>query len=311
MRSGDISIDRDSDVSIRRQITDQVLFLIATGRLRSGEQLPSVRELARRHDIHANTVSQAYGELVDSHWLKRHRGRRLEVRSAEEPLIPREEGLDDLINATILAAREKGYSLQQLEDRVRHRLLVEPPDHVLVVTRTVEMGKLLRSELSESAPFAVETCLLQEFSANRGSAIGALVTCLPGVVPQLAPLMTSGRAILPLKACGADELVSMVRALKNPALVAIVSISPYFLELARGVMAPHIGKRHSLETYCLGEGENKDLTAAGLVFCDALVRERVKARKLIEYRIVSKASAEDIAAAIGDGGLVPRGKTLL
>ena len=163
MRSGDISVDRDSDVSIRRQITDQVLFLIATGRLRSGEQLPSVRELARRHDIHANTVSQAYGELVDSHWLKRHRGRRLEVRSAEEPLIPREEGLDDLINATILAAREKGYSLQQLEDRVRHRLLVEPPDHVLVVTRTVEMGKLLRSELSESAPFAVETCLLQEF----------------------------------------------------------------------------------------------------------------------------------------------------
>ena len=59
MRPGDISIDRDSDVSIRQQITDQILFLIATGRLRSGDQLPSVRELARRHDIHANTVSQA------------------------------------------------------------------------------------------------------------------------------------------------------------------------------------------------------------------------------------------------------------
>ena len=274
MRSGDISIDRDSDVPIRRQITDQVLFLIATGRLRSGDQLPSVRELARRHDIHANTVSQAYGELVDSHWLKRHRGRRLEVRSPEEPLIPREEGLDDLINATIRSAREKGYSLKQLEDRVRYRLLVEPPDHVLVVTRTVEMGKLLRAELTESAPFAVETCLLAEFSAHRGSAIGALVTCLPGVVPELAPLMVTGRTILPLEACGADELVSMVRAMKNPALVAVVSISPYFLETARGVLAPHIGKRHSLETYCLGEGENKDLTAADLVFCDTLVRGR-------------------------------------
>ena len=47
MRPGDISIDRDSDVSIRQQITDQILFLIATGRLRSGDQLPSVRELAR------------------------------------------------------------------------------------------------------------------------------------------------------------------------------------------------------------------------------------------------------------------------
>ena len=120
----------------------------------------------------------------------------------------------------------------------------------------------------------------QSSPAHRGSAIGALVTCLPGVVPELAPLMVTCRAILPLEACGADELVSMVRAMKNPALVAVVSISPYFLETARGVLAPHIGKRHSLETYCLGEGENKDLTAADLVFCDTLVRGRVKARNL-------------------------------
>ena len=298
MRSGQISIDRDSDVPIRRQIVDQVLFLIATGRLRSGDQLPSVRELARRHDIHANTVSQAYGELVDRHWLKRQRGKRLEVRSPDEPLVPREDGLDDLINRTIRAAREKGYSLEQLEDRVRQRLLFEPPDHLLVVTRTSEMGKLLKAELSESGRFAIDTCLLGEFSANRGPAIGALVTCLPGLVAELAPLMTNGRAILPLEACGADELAGMVKAMKNPALVAVVSISPYFLETAEGVLAPHIGKRHSLEICCLGEGENKDLTAADLVFCDALVKDRVKARKLVEYRIVSEGSAEDIATAI-------------
>ena len=47
----DIQISRDSDFPIRQQLTEQIVFLIATGRLRPGQDLPSVRALARRLKI--------------------------------------------------------------------------------------------------------------------------------------------------------------------------------------------------------------------------------------------------------------------
>jgi GntR family transcriptional regulator len=52
-----------SGVPIYRQIQDQVRYGIASGRLRPGEQLPTVRALAVDLSINPNTVIKAYSEL--------------------------------------------------------------------------------------------------------------------------------------------------------------------------------------------------------------------------------------------------------
>jgi len=72
----DIRIDNSSEVPIRHQLAEQIVFLIATNRLAAGEALPSVREMARRLKIHHNTVSDAYQDLVRRNWLARRRGSR-------------------------------------------------------------------------------------------------------------------------------------------------------------------------------------------------------------------------------------------
>src|SRR5678816_2445926 len=108
----DIHIDGTNNVSIRRQLTEQIMFLIVTQRLGDGELLPSVRELARRLKVHHNTVSEAYQDLVKRKWLEARRGSRLAVL-AREPAEDRAATLDDLINRTITMAREKGFSLQE------------------------------------------------------------------------------------------------------------------------------------------------------------------------------------------------------
>src|SRR2546421_9142800 len=94
----EIRIDSESDVPIRHLLIEQIVFLIATARLTAGEALPSVRELARRLNIHHNTVSDAYQELVRRNWVTRRRGSRLggtprenvkppeDARSLDEPL---------------------------------------------------------------------------------------------------------------------------------------------------------------------------------------------------------------------------------
>src|SRR3989442_14839799 len=126
----DIRIDSSSEVPIRRQLIEQIIFLIAIERLKAGDFMPSVRELPRRLKIHHNTVSEAYQDLVRRKWLERRRGSRLMVLSPHEaPAHGKTETLDDLINMTIRAARENGYSMQELRARVRERLLAEAPDH--------------------------------------------------------------------------------------------------------------------------------------------------------------------------------------
>ena len=46
-----------------RQIIDQIKFGIATGNLKTGEQLPTVRSLAVELKVNLNTVAKAYKEL--------------------------------------------------------------------------------------------------------------------------------------------------------------------------------------------------------------------------------------------------------
>jgi GntR family transcriptional regulator len=57
------TLDPKSGVPIYRQIQDQVRYGIASGRLRPGEQLPTVRSLAVDLSVNPNTVIKAYSEL--------------------------------------------------------------------------------------------------------------------------------------------------------------------------------------------------------------------------------------------------------
>jgi len=59
-----INITTGASTPIYRQIVDQVRLAVATGVLPAGHGVPSVRSLAERLVINANTVAKAYGELV-------------------------------------------------------------------------------------------------------------------------------------------------------------------------------------------------------------------------------------------------------
>jgi DNA-binding transcriptional regulator YhcF (GntR family) len=300
-----LEIDRASSVPIRQQIVRQVVFEIATGRLAAGTTLPSVRELAQRHKVHANTVSQAYRELVREHWIHGQRGRRMVVRSATDPLGPADEDLDDLINQTIRMARERGYDMQALRQRVRERLLLEPPDHVLVAEREAGLVRILTSELEAQLSCAVEGCLPAELEASPGNAISALLTCLPGMVWRVGRLVGRHRTVLTLQLPDADEMKAMVRNLDRPSLVVFVSISPYCLSTAEGLFAGVTGSRHTMEHYCLGPNERRDLRGADLVIADPVAARSVRATRLVPYRFVSRDTVESIGSIIpgaGSGG---------
>ncbi len=69
-----IRLETSSAIPVYRQIVDQVKYQIAGGMLRTGERLPSVRELARQLPANQNTVLKAYELLEREGLLDRRQG---------------------------------------------------------------------------------------------------------------------------------------------------------------------------------------------------------------------------------------------
>jgi GntR family transcriptional regulator len=57
------AIDSRSPIPVYEQLKRQIRLHIASGRLRQGDRLPSIRELATFMRINPNTVAKVYGQL--------------------------------------------------------------------------------------------------------------------------------------------------------------------------------------------------------------------------------------------------------
>src|SRR5947207_294241 len=172
-----IHIDKSSAVPVFAQISEQIAMHIATGEIKAGTVLPSYRDLERRLMISRATIGRAYKDLLSRGRIQRHRGAKMVVCPLDWPFDSQRGDLDDLIDATILKARERGYTLQDLRKCLRERLLIEPPDHVLIVEEEQEMRQLLRQELSEMLRFTINVTSPAKIAENQGPVIGVLVVC--------------------------------------------------------------------------------------------------------------------------------------
>ena len=80
-----LTLDFQSDLPIYQQIRQQVMFGVASGKLRPGESLPSVRQLATDIGVNLHTVNKAYQLLRDDGILVIHRQRGVVVADKPQP----------------------------------------------------------------------------------------------------------------------------------------------------------------------------------------------------------------------------------
>jgi hypothetical protein len=234
--------------------------------------------------------------------LSRRHGSRLVIRMPEEHAAAPHPDLDDLINQTIHLARQHGYTLEELSARVRERLFEAPPDHVLALSFDTGLLRLMKYEVEHALPWRVETCLPQELLERPGHALGALVIGPAGVLPAVTKVLAKDRPVVPIRFSSAESHLKMVAKLPGPSIVAVVSVSEHFLEVARGLLSPAMGTCHTLvDCLCMGDGTTQ-LPAADLLFCDAMVFARLRAvrrrKGVIAYELISRESLDRIASLL-------------
>jgi GntR family transcriptional regulator len=117
--------DLASGVPVYRQIIDQILGGVASGALRAGDQLPTVRQLAVDLAINPNTVVRAYRELEIRGVLDTQQGVGTFITS--EPVrqddAERQRQLDQLVGEFLARAGAAGFSADELAERMREFLM--------------------------------------------------------------------------------------------------------------------------------------------------------------------------------------------
>jgi GntR family transcriptional regulator len=71
----DIHIDKNAMIPLYQQIKNQITGLIQTGKIKTGDQLPTIRELAMALSINVNTVALAYRDLAKEQAIITVRGK--------------------------------------------------------------------------------------------------------------------------------------------------------------------------------------------------------------------------------------------
>lgn len=86
-----IQIDALSGLPVYRQIMDQIKYYVASGALVTGDQLPSIRELAQALTVNPTTVVKAYTELVHEEVIELRQGKGAFVAATSNPLSSEEQ----------------------------------------------------------------------------------------------------------------------------------------------------------------------------------------------------------------------------
>jgi GntR family transcriptional regulator len=111
-----IHISTADGVPIYQQIVNQIKYLVSSGRLVSGEELPPIRSLAEKLVVNPNTVARAYRELEGAGFVEKRRTAGTYISDQGSPLARRERLriLTERIDALLAEARQMDIAFEDV-----------------------------------------------------------------------------------------------------------------------------------------------------------------------------------------------------
>lgn len=118
-----IHISPHDGVPIYQQIVNQIKYLVSSGRLAAGEELPAIRVLAEKLIVNPNTVARAYRELESAGIVEKRRTAGTYVSDQGSPLARRERVkiLSGRIDALLAEAQHMGVTVEDVVKLVQQR----------------------------------------------------------------------------------------------------------------------------------------------------------------------------------------------
>lgn len=290
-----IWLSKNSEVPVRDQLITQITIGVLSGDLAIGEKVPSTREIARRFQIHANTVSSAYQKLSDDGWLEFRKGSGFYIREADQADIDREIQLERLINQLFTEAETIGFTAKEVRERIMRRSAAGPAKRIVVIESDPGLRDIIVGEISAALDREVRGIDRSAFGDDKRST-AAVFAAMGDERAKIEALLPAGKPCVYLKARSvSDSMVGQTRP-SGDDLIAVVSGWDKFLLMAKTfLVAANIDPASLLIRKTDTEGWKKGLKAASMVICDSLTARHFPEEKRIRpFRIVSDESIAEI-----------------
>ena len=287
-------ITKNSELPVREQLVRQVVLGILSEDLPAGHKLPSVRAMARRHHIHANTVSTAYHDLLQQGWLELRRGSGLYVRPPATAADAQSE-LERLLTALLATARSHGWEPEEVLRRLEHLVRPRAYERVIIVEHDPAMRDILQAELAEHLGDRVDAAGTPDFR-EPALASKALVVALPTRAPKVRRVLPENLLLIPLRVRSARE--SLERQ-SRPAPDVVISIVSRSLEIRQWVhallIAVGLAPESLYEVDAAKAGWQERIGRGSLAVTDVVTsRELPAGCQVREYRVISDSSISEL-----------------
>ena len=119
----DITISVSDGVPIYRQIVNQVRYMVASGLLEPGEEIPPIRTLALQLKVTPNTIVKAHDELESAGIVRKRRGAGTYVSERPSPLARRERNriIEQRVDALLAEAHQLDFTAEDVLSVLRRR----------------------------------------------------------------------------------------------------------------------------------------------------------------------------------------------
>jgi GntR family transcriptional regulator len=118
-----LHISTKDAVPIYKQIVTQIKHMVASGRLRPGDEVPPIRVLAEQLLINPNTVARAYRELEGAGILASRQGSGTRVSEKGSPLgyAERLRVLTERVEGLLVEADQLDFTVEDVTELIRER----------------------------------------------------------------------------------------------------------------------------------------------------------------------------------------------
>jgi GntR family transcriptional regulator len=312
----DIFVNRRGGVPVRDQLVTQLELKILGGELAQGQRLPSVRALARRLNVHHNTVSAAYQDLEAAGHVDLRRGSGVFVRSGGPRALADADGLDQMIRLALHTAFAKGFGGAEIRAAVERWLAAALPDRVVVFDPVPEMAEIIVREIRMGLDVPAAGATFEDLARDPGLLSGALAVVLPYHEARASAMAPSAALeVVHLELAPGDR--DAIHALPAGSIVLVVSHASPVLPFASVFLRSLRGDDIHVEVRLLSATREwrRLAAAADLVLADVVAASAVRAarpRRLREVRMLSPGAVERLRETLNvvvPGARPPAGRS--
>jgi GntR family transcriptional regulator len=290
-----IWLSKNSEIPIREQLITQMTLGVLSGDLSVGERLPSTRELAKRFQIHANTVSSAYQKLLEKGLIEFRKGSGFYVCQNRNKNAAGETQLDLLIGEFFRSAQSHGFSKIEIEEHLQKWLSARAPETILVIEPDENLRAILIEEIQAATNFRVVGVSVEEFQ-NKYFNANAIITAMANKKANLESVLPNEKECIYLNARSVSNSMKDQTRPRSDNLIVVASGWNDFLILAKTVLVAANIEADSI-LLCSTKDTNwkKGLKDASMIICDLITAKEFSGDERIRpFRLVSDDSLKEL-----------------